>query len=610
MRFTNEQIFSHQFDEDANKYNNIKFDANVLDLMCRYMVSENSHIKRVGYSNIRRFLESINPSDYRDDVRLNKIEFINRALNARLDFNIDDRNTVLNHITGLGISNEYSLPEISNDEVIWIDTIIEKALAYTYVYRSIPKLKNLISELEHCDPTTRDVCAMNLLDSMQNVITEHRQSVIDHNNETYFSLVGNQYVESVSEYYNVLTNPSNKLRVGTKRFNILLNGGFEGGRVYNFIGVPSDGKSLTLVDIALQLKEYNRDYKPKDKTKIPTVVILTMENACRETFERIFKMIYGQCDLSMFSVEQIIEILSGKGLCVTPDNPINIVVKYKANLSVSTSYYYELYDELLMNGMEMIALVHDYTKRIKSAFNSYNSDERLRLGAVINEDKAFAISKNIPVITASQFNRDGIKIVEEARANNMCNIVSKLNRANVGESALIIENSDGAYAIAYEYKYNQNGDRHKWMGFKNLKSRSSTDDTIDTLYIPYSNHSSIKLQEDLYTNYDCSRLNMIDNGIGNMVTYNDNGIIHSKGVNEYGYSQIDRIDPSLRSDFIAMGIEDERMMYEKSKSSSASDYFKLNNTDDSDYSDILRISSNIKKSISNTITIDTLFKRA
>lgn len=611
MKFTNEQIFSNRFDENANRYNNVKFDANVLDLICRYMISENSHIKRIGYANIRRFFEAVNPADYRDDVRKSKVEFIERALNARLDFNITDRNTVLNHITGLGYGNEFQMLEVSNDEVIWIDTIIEKALSYTYVYNKIPKLKNQISELEHCDPTLRDECAIKLIDTFQDILTEHRQSVIDHDNETYFSLVGDQYIESVSEYHNVLTNPSNKLRLGTKRMNDFLNGGFEGGRVYNYIGVPSDGKSLTLVDIALQIKEYNRDYRPKDKTKIPTVVILTMENACRETFERIFKMIYGPCDLSSFTVDQILEFLSGKGLCVTPDNPINIVVKYKPNLSVTTSYYYDLYDELLMNGMEMIALIHDYTKRIKSAFSAYNSDERLRLGAVINEDKAFAISKNIPFITASQFNRDGIKVVEEARNNGMCNIVSKLNRSNVGESALIIENSDCAIALAYEYKINSNQDKHKWMGFKNLKSRSG-ENSIETIYVPYSMHSNIKLQEDLYANYDCSRFSMIDNGEnrGNLVTTNNNGIIESTGYDNNGYAHVNKIDPAMRSDFIANSIEDERKMLETSRNNKKNYFDMIIEEQSKEYSSILDIANSAKSSINNNVIgIDQLFRR-
>ena len=56
----------------------------------------------------------------------------------------------------------------------------------------------------------------------------------------------------------------------------VVGGGFECGRVYSFCAVPSDGKSLTIVDLALQIKKYNADYISKDKTKIPTICILTI----------------------------------------------------------------------------------------------------------------------------------------------------------------------------------------------------------------------------------------------------------------------------------------------------------------------------------------------
>lgn len=610
MRFSEEKIFSNQFDESANKYNNIRFDATIMDMLCRYCISDNQNIRHKGYSNIRNFFENVNPKDYNDEVRKDKLDFIERALAARLDFNLSDKDSVLSHIASLGEKIPYDMVELSNDEVIWLDTIIEKALSYTYVYRAVPKLKNLISDLEHCDPTKRDIHALNVISYMEDIISQHRQAKIDHENEAYFSLLGDQYRQAVNEYHKTITSPGNKLRTGIKRLNYFLNGGFECGRVYNIVGVPSDGKSLTLVDFALQIKNYNRDYQPKDKTKVPTVVILTMENACRETFERIVKMIYGPCDLSQFTTEQLMDILGTKGMCITPDNPINIVIKYKPNLSVSTDYYYELYDELLMNGMEMICLIHDYTKRIKSSFSPYNtSDDRIRLGAVINEDKAFAIAKNIPVITASQFNREGIKIVEDARASCSSNIVSKLNRYNIGESALIIENSDCAYAIAKEYRYLQNDEREKWLGFKDLKSRNGEGEH-ETVYVPYSQHSQIKLAEDVGMNFDVAVYSMIDNNPGNMQKHKtSDGIIHTKGLNSYGKLEPNKIDPDYMPQMIMREMEEQKAILAK-KAERTTSYFDmpLPCQDDGEYKTLMNISKSISTNKPKVITIEELFK--
>ena len=65
-------------------------------------------------------------------------------------------------------------------------------------------------------------------------------------------------------------------------------------------------------------------------------------------------------------------------LVLNDDSPIDIVIKYKANKSVDTSYLYTLVDDLEDDGYEVICLVQDHVKRIRSIYNS--PDLRIELG--------------------------------------------------------------------------------------------------------------------------------------------------------------------------------------------------------------------------------------
>lgn len=59
--------------------------------------------------------------------------------------------------------------------------------------------------------------------------------------------------------------------------NYLLGGGFENARVYGFFGLQGEGKSLTLLNLALQLKKYNKTIKPKTLLRNQRLYILHLK---------------------------------------------------------------------------------------------------------------------------------------------------------------------------------------------------------------------------------------------------------------------------------------------------------------------------------------------
>ena len=187
-----------------------------------------------------------------------------------------------------------------------------------------------------------------------------------------------------------------------------------------------------------------------------------------------------------FTVEEVEEKLKREGeLYLSDDSPIDIIVKYKPNRSEDTSYLYTLTEDLEDEGYEVIALLQDHIKRLRSIENQ--PDVRLELGNVANEMKTFAIIKDIPVITDSHLNRDGARIIDSKAGTTNSDLTRLLGKSNIGESMLMLDNVDLGIILNQEQEH---------MVFKIIKRRVYTE--LEYVCIPYM-QGRIKLVEDLYS---------------------------------------------------------------------------------------------------------------
>ena len=305
--------------------------------------------------------------------------------------------------------------------------------------------------------------------------------------------------------YNRSLDGSTKLKTGIQAINRSLNGGFENDRCYIYLGLPGEGKSSTLLNLTLQIKGNNKDITTKDPTKRPTILFLTMENTLNETLERVFSILVSDDDISEFGgYKEIMQLLRQNGLGVTNDSPIDIEFRYVPSNSVDTDYLYTIYDEMSANGQEVVCLVQDYIKRIRPRdFKLMGGDMRIALGAVVDEFKEFAIAKHIPVITASQLNRDAAKIIDEGRKSTEADLVRKVGRANIGESTLITENADSAFILVPE----DGADGRRYLGMANAKKRFKTQ-SAQFFYLPYSKERPLELLQDIHLAEPLSKLSL------------------------------------------------------------------------------------------------------
>lgn len=507
----------------------VKFDITELDLMCSYIVSENKNIHRGNIINIRNLFHAMNMDAYdNDQERLSRIDFILKGIDGRLNHNLTNKNMLLSHIAGgMGGIRSTDFVELNNNEVEWVNKTISETLKYSIIYNDVDNGLALLTKFKAMDYINRGPIVKEIEEWINAMQVKFRRAKADTTEDIIFSLQNDIFIDAMSETYRQLASPSNKLQFGTQALNDLTGGGVQAGRVYTILGLPGEGKSSTLLDMAIQLKRYNCNYVCADPTKKPCVVLLVMENGVKESVERLFNMCVGSSMLN-YTLEDAIDILKNQGnLKMNDVDPIDIIIKFKPNLSVDTSYLYTLVEDLEDEGYETICVLQDYMKRIRPVEGMFGGDTRQQLGAVVNEFKTFATLKNIPVITASQLNRTATSSIDEARIRNKADLVRLIGRSNVGESNLILENSDWICLIAPEY----DKDNRKYLGVQRVKSRYYINNDIYTCYIPYINNS-IKFVEDIMapnptyrtTMRDPIELNAINSGngtVGKIIEFND-----------------------------------------------------------------------------------------
>lgn len=470
----------------------------LLDLLCSYLISDNRNIRHKGYVNIEELIKLINPNDYKTESDIERIDFIKFGLDARIRYGLINGAQVKDYIFSNDVNHvghyNINLQEMSNKDIAYVNDTVTNLLDSASFAAYIHMFDGLGREFDDANSYEKK----EIIDKWKQQIgvcsTMIRNNKIDKSEEEFVSLREGVFEDYARDTHAYISNTSSKLSSGMYAMNCLLGGGFESGRVYGYFGLQGEGKSTTLLNFATQIKEFNKKYKTKDPTKKPAVVYLTLENTKRESFTRLFSMSTGAGKMIDYDVENSIDMMRKSGLQVTDNNPIDIIIKYKPSNTITTSYLYDFADELAEYNYEVICYIVDYINVIKS-INKYSaSEERLRLGAVINEFKSIAVDMDIPIITAGQLNREANKKVDEQREKGNFNLLPCIDRSNLGESMLILNNLDAAFILTPSIIRDTN---EKFLSIKLVKQRYEP--ILKPLnynygiYHPYENIDSIKL---------------------------------------------------------------------------------------------------------------------
>ena len=475
----------------------INLDLPTLNILCRYILQDARLIRLEHLNNLRRLLYMIDRSTYENDPeKVKRIDFLYKALEARIDNNLTDFDLILNYING-GIVYQLDFIDYDNllmdkSNVQYCHRIVEELLKYSFFYNDIDELQDLITQFKSTDISRRTPLILQTETVIDRLKNQFRKSHVEDNlNDVTFSLEDGTFESAITDTWNMVTNPSRRLLTGMQGLNEMIGGGFESGRVYMFLGVAGVGKSLTLLNLINQIKRYNVQVRPKDPSKTPCIILLTMENTVVETITRMFDMVvensHGMANYELGEV--LYKLRNEGGMRITDSSPLDIVIKYKPNRSISTDYLYTLYDDLADQGKEPVILIQDHIKRIRSVDN--NPDLRLELGDITNELKVFASDKDIPVLTVSHLNREATRVLEEASRKGNQDSGKLLGKSNIGESLLMIDNLDCAITISRDY----DRDGVMYMAFHRIKMRDKGS-TRDYIAQPFLPDNPIRLVED------------------------------------------------------------------------------------------------------------------
>lgn len=475
----------------------LNFDLSSLDLLCNFVISENRNVRRLQYINLRNLIEMLDMEKYiSDQERYKRILFIKKGLEARLERNLQDRIMILKYINGGILDNDIidisDFKDMSNAEIDWINETVSSAIKYAFIYERVDPMIELWQRFKNADYRSVSEISSEIEAATSELNTLFRKAKVESSTERAFSLTSEVMESVMTDAWQEVTSSYRKLITGMQGFNQLIGGGFENTRVYLLLGITGVGKSMTLVNLAYQLKKYNKGFKPKDPTKRPCVLYVTMENTVVETIQRLFQICTGEEFAKQSSPQEAINKLRAEGeLYLTDESPVDIIIKFVPNKSVDTSYLYTLVEDLEDEGYEVVALLQDHAKRIRSTLK--NPDVRLELGDVINEFKTFAMLKDIPVISNSHLNREGARVIDANSGKSKADLTRMLGKSNIGESLLMLDNVDYACIINYEY----DNENQKYMVFKEIKTRVKT--FRDYVCQPFDINNEIKLVEDYYS---------------------------------------------------------------------------------------------------------------
>jgi len=500
----------------------IYFPINIkhLDYFIIYVRSNSPLITSGKLVKLQELISNLDPEIYESDMELdNRVRYLGHLIDYRLshkkvpdDAYVQILSTTYSYGEYLDDINEEVLSNLevpdwddgwSDDDILMIEGIFNSILRYSFLYNSIDKFDELSLEFK-----SESYDSINeITDKYQNLVSnlyinfretenQDKDSLNDFNSNDIESLT-----RTVDNTKKQAESPISKIKTSIRMKNEMLNGGFESGRCYLVLGLQGGGKSGELLRIALDAKKL---VKPEDieDGRIPVILFVSQENSIRETFERIWSYYMSNTeDLKKYSIKEIIDILNKNGF--TEGSELHI--KYRKSKSISTQDIDNMIENIeATNEKKVIMVIHDYLKRIRSTKNLPNLYEEL--GEASDEFCNIAKSRNIPIVSAMQFNREAMKKIENAVSSKKNDALKSLSSSDVGESVKIIDNCDVIYSIYTQPDNEREG--CYLQSFKLLKYRGLRGEKLRDYFLhPFVENNGIKLEPDINLPVGLSRIN-------------------------------------------------------------------------------------------------------
>lgn len=494
-------------------------DLDTLDLYCEYLLNyDNRTINFSNLSNLKDYFGRVGEDTFKqNEAKMARYFFIKYFLEAKLDKGIVSPKICIQYVYDR-VSKKYAAiikrdivesiehNKMGKKDVEFMNNMVFSQLNTIFMHDYEGAITKLLGDLKNNEFGKESEDCDNAIRLFQSLLNDLTKAQRKSKQENRFNLSDKDHFNAMMmEAAERALSNSHYLQTGWQGLNKMLGGGFEDARLYNFIGATGGFKSGLLLNIMKQIKLYNKGRAHKDPTKRPTVLFLSQENNIWETFLRIYG-IFGGTDIKNHSVKDILKILSKGGFTVVQDEQdIDIEFRYYGNMDIGVADIKGIVQELENSGRECICVIQDYIERLRPPVMS--AEKRNALSDVSNQLHDLAIELDIPIITASQFNRDGVSIIENQRDKGKKDIAKQVGTGNISESFGMLKNFDVNIAIVIEY---DSSEERFYLSFRKLKYRGDETGTIDYFLQPFAGkNNKIQLQDDIYTD-PIYRLSMLD----------------------------------------------------------------------------------------------------
>ena len=497
-----------------------KFPKSILNLFIGYsLYPDTSKVSKMDLSNLYKLLKMTDERSYEFDVSMYaRLELAKKILEARIEKGLYSFDAIMSYCNiendvenNKLINNINSFTNLTESEIKYITRAVTDRLQYAFILLYKEIILNEFLKIDTGEFTSYKEVVSEVKEQCAQLLNDIRKADAATMKKS-FSLKEGIFEELVTSAVASITDPGTALVTGIQMLNDMLSPGYMPARLYIWLGISGSFKSLMLLMSCYWIKKYNKI----ETTKTPTVLYITTENSIDESIIRLFNMSTTCGDIRQYLPEEIAGMMRESGGLTLDDGDTDIVMQYYNNFEISTGDIYNIVDDLEDNNREVIAVVVDYIKRIRSI--SPTIDERIRLANVSNELKDLSVNLKIPVITAQQINRAGNMALDNASETGKEDLARFLGRGNIAQCWDIIENSDWCGILNIEVEKSSN---IKYLTVKEIKKRYKSMTNITYFNQPFVDVDSIQMVEDVGWSTPAGKislatnLNIVDNSMVN-----------------------------------------------------------------------------------------------
>ena len=489
-------------------------------LMALMFLSQNANITHRVRSKVLEFLESIDEVQYSDSEDITWRVVLARSIGRAVQKGVRTIPAIEHRVledtewadyhsaffetyrqdTGHAADGYILENEISDQDIDFIDSYVSTRLRFSYLWKFKDFLRETADRIDAGDMGEIEDFNDNVMTVMERLVQRSRNAKALLGQESQDFTTGDSSFEAAIRAAHAARNrPQSTVSTGMRLLNSMLGGGYEGSRVYVHFGRSGDWKSGMLCSAAFWACDprFNSTFVTKDRTRKPCVLFITQENDMFETIERMLSFSLGShVDLKNSDVNQIIRMMED----AFSSESCRFVFKYRQSRSINASDIASMIEDLYMQGFEVIMLVQDYIKRMKSVEN-FREQRHLELGAIVDEFSGLIAKRyNIPVVTGMQLNREAYTKFETAIKSGNMNALKDLGASNVGESINVYENAD---CVIFQGRVQATSSDALYLTMRRVKMRGRRKGSLDFFAQPFARDADgdineMKVEEDAH----------------------------------------------------------------------------------------------------------------